>query len=471
MDAATLIAFADLMSDGLTIPVGTDIDTPANLGQFLARARAVDDDRELLALAAAVLRLRNVTDYSVAATCAAIERVGLPTRKHVRSAAAILAELGAAPAVAYRAGRLGQAMSDENLVPVIRGLRDGAVSAEHGDAVASGLGHVAGRVELSDDDRRKIVHSLLVQTSPARVREKARAWAIKLAPEVPADGEVSVAERDDLNEMTLNRTDDGRVAVTIDFDIVAAEELSAALDPLTRPVPEPDGSQDRRSAKRRRADAMAQVIRTYLSHSDRPESGGVLPHVTLSVPAAVVMNGQVLDSGAGLGARQTISIPMSEDDTAEDDTAVPWLGFGGPISARTAELIMCEASVALALLDDNGVPLNVGREKRLFTPGIRKALVLRDRGCAFPGCGVPPSWCDGHHVEHWEHGGVTSLDNGVLLCRRHHTVIHHGGWEVFIGHDRQPWFIPPADPDHPKRRREPIRSNARRTLTLSASAA
>ncbi|GAA4752920.1 HNH endonuclease signature motif containing protein [Gordonia alkaliphila] len=464
MDAAALTAFADSISDDLTIPVGADIDAPANLGQFLARARAVDDDREVLAVTAAVLRLRNVADYSVAATCAAIERVGLPARKHVRSGAAILAELGAAPAVAYRAGRLGQAIADENLVSVTRGLRDGAVSAEHGDAVVSGLGHVAGRVELSDEDRRKIVHSLLVQTSPARVREKARAWAIKLAPEAPVDGEVPVAERDDLNEMTLNRTDDGRVAVTIDFDIVAAEELSGALDPLTRPVPEPDGSQDRRSAKRRRADAMAQVIRTYLSHSERPESGGVLPHVTLSVPAAVVMNGQVLDSVAG----QAISIPVA---VAEDDTAVPWLGFGGPISARTAELIMCEASVALALLDEHGVPLNVGREKRLFPPSIRKALVLRDRGCAFPGCGVPPSWCDGHHVEHWEHGGVTSLDNGVLLCRRHHTVVHHGGWEVFIGRDRQPWFIPPADPDHPKRRREPIRSNARRTLTLSASAA
>ncbi|MFC0315150.1 DUF222 domain-containing protein [Gordonia phosphorivorans] len=469
MDATTLTAFADLMSDDLTIPVGTDIDTPANLGQFLARARAVDDDRELLAVAAAVLRLRNVADYSVAATCAAIERVGLPARKHVRSGAAILSELGAAPAVAYRAARLGQAIVDENLVSVIRGLRDGAVSAEQSDAVASGVGHVTGRVELPDDDRRKIVNSLMVQTSPARVREKARAWAIKLAPVEPVDGVVPVAERDDLNEMTLNRTDDGRVAVTIDFDIVAAEELSAALDPLTRPVPEPDGSADRRSAKRRRADAMAQVIRTYLSHSERPESGGVLPHVTLSVPAAVVMNGQVLDSVVG----QTISIPIAAagDDTAEDDTAVPWLGFGGPISPRTAELIMCEASVALALLDEHGVPLNVGREKRLFTPGIRKALVLRDRGCAFPGCGLPPSWCDGHHVDHWEHGGVTSLDNGVLLCRRHHTVIHHGGWEVFIGRDRQPWFVPPADPDHPKRRREPIRSNARRTLTSLPGAA
>ncbi|MFC7418150.1 hypothetical protein ACFQNE_17065, partial [Gordonia phosphorivorans] len=49
MDAVTLTAFADLLSDDLTIPVGTDTAGPANLGQFLARARAVDDDRELLA--------------------------------------------------------------------------------------------------------------------------------------------------------------------------------------------------------------------------------------------------------------------------------------------------------------------------------------------------------------------------------------------------------------------------------------
>ncbi|WP_415046346.1 HNH endonuclease signature motif containing protein [Gordonia sp. (in: high G+C Gram-positive bacteria)] len=132
---------------------------------------------------------------------------------------------------------------------------------------------------------------------------------------------------------------------------------------------------------------------------------------------------------------------------------------------------MCEASVCIALVDGEGVPLNVGREKRLFTPAIRKALVIRDRGCAFPGCGAPASWCDAHHVEHWEHGGETSIGNGVLLCRRHHTVIHHGGWAVFLGRDGHPWFTPPADAEHPSRGREPMRSHGRRTLTSFSSAA
>ena len=382
MDAAGLTELADFLADDV------NDDAVDNLARFLARVRAVDDDRELLAVSAALLRLRNVVDYSLSAACAAIERSGLPARKHVRSAAAIVTELGAAPAVAHRAVRIGWAIADEVLRSVTRGIRDGAVSAEKGDAVVTGIGHVDGRVvDLSEEESARVVHSLMVQTTPARVKEKARAWAIKLAPAEPADGQVPVAERDDLNEMTMDRTDDRRVAVTIDLDTVAAEELFAALDPLTRPVPEPDGSHDKRSAKRRRADAM------------------------------------------------------------------------------------CEASVAIALLDDNGVPLNVGREKRLFTPAIRKALVLRDRGCAFPGCGAPPSWCDGHHVDHWEHGGETCLDNGVLLCRRHHMLIHQSGWKVFIGHDRHPWFVPPADPDHPQRFREPVPSNARRTLTLLPGAA
>ncbi|MCK0440515.1 HNH endonuclease [Gordonia alkaliphila] len=159
---------------------------------------------------------------------------------------------------------------------------------------------------------------------------------------------------------------------------------------------------------------MTQVVRTYLSHSERPESGGVLPHVTLSVPAAVIVNGQPIDSAAGVGPCRVVRIPFSDVEAQ-----VPWLGFAGPISARTAELIMCVA----------------------------------------------------HHAEHWKHGGQACLDNGVLLCRRHHMLIHQSGWEVFIGHDRHPWFVPPADLEHPKRRREAIPSNARRTLTLLPGAA
>ena len=58
---------------------------------------------------------------------------------------------------------------------------------------------------------------------------------------------------------------------------------------------------------------------------------------------------------------------------------------------------------------------------------IRKALIIRDRPCRYRGCERPHRWCDAHHVEHWVDGGSTSLDNLVLLCRRHHRAVHEGG--------------------------------------------
>ncbi|MBB4135241.1 HNH endonuclease [Gordonia humi] len=69
----------------------------------------------------------------------------------------------------------------------------------------------------------------------------------------------------------------------------------------------------------------------------------------------------------------------------------------------------------------------------------------------------------------WSEGGETGIDNGVLLCRRCHTLIHHGGWEVFIGHDGHPWFVPPTDPNRPGARRA-IRSHTRRTITVHETA-
>ncbi|WP_139812798.1 HNH endonuclease signature motif containing protein, partial [Prescottella equi] len=77
----------------------------------------------------------------------------------------------------------------------------------------------------------------------------------------------------------------------------------------------------------------------------------------------------------------------------------------------------------------------------------RRALIARDHGCAFPGCGAVPAHCEGHHVTHWADGGPTDLDNLVLLCRYHHQLLHHSHWEVHIGPDRKPWFTPPSTVD------------------------
>ena len=182
---------------------------------------------------------------------------------------------------------------------------------EFADAVGRGVAHVGARVALSEEDRAAVVRKLMIQTTPAEVAEKARAIAIERAATQPAgEGVVPVAENTDLNDMTLVQTDEGRVSATLDLDALTGEELFAALDPLCRPVPLPDGSPDPRPPGRRRADAFGQIMRTYLSSSGRPTSGGVLPHVTLIRPAGV-------------------------------DT----LGFTGPVSAVTADLVACDSTL------------------------------------------------------------------------------------------------------------------------------
>ena len=76
------------------------------------------------------------------------------------------------------------------------------------------------------------------------------------------------------------------------------------------------------------------------------------------------------------------------------------------------------------LLDAKGVTMKMGRARRLVTPGQRVRLAVRDGGCTIPGCTVPATWCDAHHIVPWANGGRSDLDNYALLCQRHHTWVH-----------------------------------------------
>jgi uncharacterized protein DUF222/HNH endonuclease len=131
---------------------------------------------------------------------------------------------------------------------------------------------------------------------------------------------------------------------------------------------------------------------------------------------------------------------------------------GQPLSAKTVAWLSCTALLTLMLLDDHGVPLKHGRTKRLFTTGQRLGFAARDKGCIFPGCDRPPSWCEAHHVTSWQDGGDTDLTNGCLLCGYHHRLIHKGDWQVNMGDDGHPYVIPP---DWINPARTPLRNNYR----------
>ncbi|SNY46092.1 HNH endonuclease signature motif containing protein [Paractinoplanes atraurantiacus] len=224
---------------------------------------------------------------------------------------------------------------------------------------------------------------------------------------------------------TLSLPVDGVVRLSGQLDTESAAILQAALHPLCKPI-----TGDDRTPAQRRADALVDICKLALRTTELPEDGGEPPQVAVTIPY------QPLTRTLG---------------TATTDT-------GERLSATTARRMACDARLLPVVLGGEGQVLDLGRTRRLASGSLRRALHIRDRGCAFPSCDRPPRWTDCHHLVGWNDGGPTSLDNLVLLCRRHHRLVHHPtmGWQIRLGPDGHPDFIPPPtiDPDRRPRRNQ-----------------
>ncbi|MFT7647488.1 MAG: hypothetical protein ACI8Y4_002237 [Candidatus Poriferisodalaceae bacterium] len=102
----------------------------------------------------------------------------------------------------------------------------------------------------------------------------------------------------------------------------------------------------------------------------------------------------------------------------------------GPIPARTAQLMTCDADIQRLVVDPHGQPLNLGRSTPTITASQRKALTVGDGECVFPTCERPVHWSDAHHSHERQHGGPSNPDNLVLLCRHHHRAVHGFDWTI-----------------------------------------
>lgn len=115
---------------------------------------------------------------------------------------------------------------------------------------------------------------------------------------------------------------------------------------------------------------------------------------------------------------------------------------GQPVSPSTVRRLACTGRVIPMILGTEGQPLDVERAHRLATPAQVHALRQRDRGCTFPGCGRPPSWCQAHHLRHWVDHGPTDLNNLALLCQRHHAIVHRDGHVRKVTRHGVQWHLP-----------------------------
>ena len=136
------------------------------------------------------------------------------------------------------------------------------------------------------------------------------------------------------------------------------------------------------------------------------------------------------------------------------------------IAAETSRRMACDASAVKWREDEDGEPLNIGRKSRTIPPAIRRALQKRDGGCRFPSCSCT-RFVDAHHIVHRADGSETAMDNLALLCRRHHRLVHEGGFGVHVGAGNEIWFCYPGGDTLPMNADGRCRGNAERVLALS----
>jgi uncharacterized protein DUF222/HNH endonuclease len=390
----------------------------------MSRDAVVDTVRVLLSL-------RNVVDHLAATATGRPELLDVAAGQG-RTPRELLMALGCAPGVAARLVRIGTAA--ESLPTVMAHAADGAIPAEHVDAVVKGVVHISARSPepVDEAERYRQQVDLLGQffsgATPAQISDRARALGNQVAGERSG---LPAAEDRSVNTVNYAKTSEGRLALRADLDAEVGAKLVAAMEELSAPRPEPDGTHDARPAERRRADALEAVLDIAARGSD----------------AASAPRTQLL-----------LTVPAEAPVDAE-------LEFMGPVSLATLERMSCDATVTTVIVDSDRVPTDMGRDKRLFPPHLRTALYVRDRCCIK--CGAPAGRTQAHHIKHFAHGGCTSLANGCLLCPACHADVHHNGWEVTIGLDKHPWLIPPPTVDP---RRRPIPAYNRRTMRLDAAA-
>ncbi|MCE7011907.1 HNH endonuclease [Kibdelosporangium philippinense] len=150
----------------------------------------------------------------------------------------------------------------------------------------------------------------------------------------------------------------------------------------------------------------------------------------------------------GLKTEIAVTISLDALKTMAADRVLPET----QLTAAEARRICCDAHVLPAVMGGESKPLDIAAPSYTIPAHIRRALVLRDRGCTFPTCERPASVSHGHHIVEWQHGGPTAVDNLVLLCGRHHRLVHRSDWKVELKDDVA-WFTPPDFVDPERRRR------------------
>jgi len=390
-------------------------------------------------------RARRVLEAESARVVAEIERRGsYGSDGHLSVTSFVGSRLQVGFCEASREVKLSQAL--EAMPSVRAAFREGEVSSS---AVA-----VLERARESSPEAFSASEDVLVDAArslPHReLRSAVAAWTERVAPTAARDAEDLRFARRGLH---VTRRSDRMVRLGGELDpetgTTVATAMGAVIDAWARSVRNED-----RTPAQIRADALGEICRGWLDRPDRPEVGTERPHLTVVVDLDALEGRRDFRTPHDVGQSEPhphdpAGAPHHRTSGGPDAVAAHRLtssrrdtSVGTTLPVEAVRRLACDAVVSRVITSGRSEPLEAGRSTRVVPPSMRRALVVRDSGCAFPDCDRPPSWCDAHHVRHWADGGSTDMSNLVLLCRRHHRLIHAGfGVEMVEG--RTPVFRRP----------------------------
>ncbi len=349
--------------------------------------------------------------------------------------------------------------SPSHLTPAIAAVREGVLSASALDAIRAGLGEPKERV--SSDALAQACERLVVaarQLDVDRLHRLARHLREALDTEAITERE---REQREARSFRLTALPDGMTRATWLLDPESAAHVRELVDRATSPK--------RRVVQFTDPDELDKAAR--IANDDRtPEQYASDALLHLLIAGADADSSMMLGSGA-----PSVRVLVTARDLMRGDgsgSLEPAVGQpdGVVVSLPTVQRLFCDATQTPILISSTGQPLDVGRSQRLFTARQRMALAARDGGCRWPGCERPPSWCEAHHIDHWQRdGGATDVDRGVLLCRHHHLLLHDHGWQIRRSADGGEFVLVPPSSIDARQAPRPMPSRSREWQRALAS--
>jgi hypothetical protein len=245
-------------------------------------------------------------------------------------------------------------------------------------------------------DNEDMLKAFALNTTAARVEERCRELRCG-TPDSVSEANRSHARR----SLRIHRDAlRGTMTITVEVPLESGELIDKALDKARESSISQGPEFAEESWAAQQADALVTMANSYLTgHSEA-------------------------SSASSENYRSPYRVTVHVDRSALSD------GHGcSGLPVESVKRLCCDGETVVIVEDEDGEPLNVGRKSRTVPTAIKRALWSRDKGCVFPGCSHK-RFVDAHHIQHWSAGGETSLDNLLLLCTRHHRLVHEGGFSI-----------------------------------------